>query len=113
MARVIITESLFKAIRKRFSTAEAQSIVDALESLEGNPHKGKILGAVDRVIIKEIRYQKYRFYCLTDGHILKFGSVEELASVLIKFVRMSEKKDQQRAIEEIKLILRSMGLEGF
>lgn len=31
----------------------------------------------------------------------------------MKFVRMSEKKDQQKVIEEIKRILRSIGEEGF
>ena len=35
----------------------------------------------------------YRFYFITDGHILKFGSAEELKFLLMRFIRMSEKKN--------------------
>ena len=60
----------------------------------------------------ELKEGKYRFYFITDGHILKFGSREEIAQLLIKFVRMSEKKDQPQAIAEVKRILQSMGFDG-
>ncbi len=56
---------------------------------------------------------KFRFYYITDGHILKFASEDELAYLIIKFVRLSEKKDQQKIIDEIKNVLGSMGFEGF
>lgn len=109
MARVIITESLFKTIRKRFSISEANLVIDSLESLETNPHKGKTLCTVEGILIKEIKHKKYRFYCVTDRHTLKFGTEDELASLLIKFVRMSEKKDQQKAIDSVKSTLKSLG----
>ncbi len=113
MARVIITESLFKTIQRTFDVAEADSILDALKSLETNPYKGKIPGTVGGIVIKEIRHKKYRFYCITDGHMLKFGTNEELAGLLIKFVRISEKKDQQKTITEVKSILRSFGFDAW
>ena len=58
-------------------------------------------------------YKKFRFYFITDGYKVKFLKAEELKDLLMKFVRMSEKKDQQKTIEEIKHILRSLGEEGF
>ncbi len=81
--------------------------------MKDNPRKGKNLANVGGILIKEVKYEKFRFYCITDGYILKFGSEEELASLLIKFVRMSEKKNQQKVINEIKKVLQSMGFEGF
>ena len=113
MAKVIITDALFKIIKKKFSTTEADLIIDILESLETKPHKGTALTNIGKVLIKEIKHKKYRFYCITDGHILKFGTEEEISSLLIKFVKMSDKKDQQKTINEIKHVLISMGFKGF
>ena len=113
MARVIITESLFLSIKKKFSRAEAEQILDSFETLGENPHRGKTLGSVAGIVIKELKRNKYRFYFITDGHVLKAGTEDELANLLIKFVRMSGKKDQQKAIEGIKSVLKSMGFEGF
>ncbi|MBI4439136.1 hypothetical protein HY640_04345 [Candidatus Woesearchaeota archaeon] len=83
-----------------------------MKQLEANPNQGKIIGSVGGVAIKEQKYEKFRFYCITDGHILKFGSDDELAGLLIKFVRMSEKKDQKVTINKIKNILKSFGFDG-
>ncbi|MFH1915792.1 MAG: hypothetical protein ABIJ21_00870 [Nanoarchaeota archaeon] len=82
-------------------------VISVIEILAGLVPRGG-----DEVVIKEIRYEKYRFYFITDGRILKFGTEDEFAKLLIKFVRMSEKKDQQQIINEIKAILRSMGFNA-
>ena len=39
--------------------------------------------------------------------------INDLKDLLIKFVRMSDKKTQQKTIDEIKAILRTFGEEGF
>jgi hypothetical protein len=113
MAKVIITQELFRDIQKTFSSTEANEIIDSFESLAQNPQKGKTLSSVAGILIKELKYGTYRFYFITDGHVLKAGTMEELAALLIKFVRMSEKKDQQKIIESIRSTLQSMGFEGF
>src|SRR3989344_2393081 len=110
MAKVVITRALQEEVLSRFK-ALAQDIFLSMKSLEENPHKGKAIGHVGGIVIKEIKYEKYRFYCITDGHVLKFGSADEIAVLLLKFVRMSEKKDQQKIIGEIKNILKSIGFE--
>jgi len=66
-----------------------------------------------RDVIKEIRKDSYRFYFITDGFKIKMLQKEELSDLLIKFVRMSDKKNQQKIIDEIKHVLRSIGEEGF
>ena len=113
MAKVIITEGLFKEIQKRFNRAEANKVLDLLETLEENPKKGKELGSIGGIVIKEIRYNKFRFYFITDGYRIKVLKAGELKDLIIKFVRMSEKKDQQQVIGEIKRVLRGLGESGF
>ncbi|MFH1073097.1 MAG: hypothetical protein V1743_06740 [Nanoarchaeota archaeon] len=111
MAKVIITASLKEEIFKRFK-AESERIFIQMKSLEKEPHKGKALSHIAEIVIKELKYEKYRFYFITDGRILKFGTEDELAALLIKFVRMSDKKSQQKVINEIKTILQSMGFDA-
>ena len=108
MAKVEIANSLLAEIEKKFK-GEAHDIVDLLETLEDNPHKGKALG----IVIKELRYKSFRFYFITDGEKLKVFDNDKLVDLLIRFVRMSDKKDQQKVIDEIKHILRTIGEEGF
>ena len=112
MAKVEIIHSLFEEIKKKFKE-ESHKIVDLMESLEANPTKGKTLGCVSGLVIKEVRYNNFRFYFITDSYKLKCLDAQSLTSLLIKFVRMSDKKDQQKIIEEIKQILRTLGGEGF
>jgi len=65
------------------------------------------------VLIKELKYGSYRFYFITDGFKIKMLKKEELNDLLIKFVRMSGKKDQQKVIDSIKAVLRNLGEQGF
>ncbi|MFT4261370.1 MAG: hypothetical protein ACMXX9_02985 [Candidatus Woesearchaeota archaeon] len=112
MARVIITESLKQKIFKNFKK-QSTIIFKHLKILENNPHKGKLLTSVNKFLIKEIRYEGFRFYFLTDGKILKFGTQEELANLLIKFVNMSDKKQQQKTIDQIKNMLENLSFDDF
>ena len=112
MAKVEIVPSLFQEIQDKFK-GEAHKIIDLLETLEKNPHKGKLLGNVGGIVIKELRYKNFRFYFITDGFKLKVMNESAIIGLLIKFVRMSDKKKQQKTIEEIKDILRKFGDGGF
>tara|TARA_Y100000034_G_scaffold118462_1_gene159113 strand:- start:372 stop:704 length:333 start_codon:yes stop_codon:yes gene_type:complete len=107
MAKVKIISSLFKEIKKRFK-GESHKVIDLLETLEENPHKGKLLGSIAGIVIKELKYKSFRFYFITDGSKLKIMDKEELTDLLIKFVRMSNKKEQQKTINEIKDVLRNL-----
>ncbi|MFA6462217.1 MAG: hypothetical protein WCV90_08200 [Candidatus Woesearchaeota archaeon] len=113
MVQVLFTDYFVEEIKKKFSEAEGNKILDLLETLEENPYKGKELCHVGKILLKEMRYEKFRFYFITDGYKLKFLKSEELKNLLIKFVRMSEKKDQQKVISEIKNVLLSLGEEEF
>jgi len=112
MVKVRIVKSLFEQIKKKFK-GEAHKVIDLIESLENNPKKGKPIGNVGNILIKELKYRSFRFYFIADGYKLKVLSAEKLKDLLIKFVRMSDKKSQQKTIDEIKNVLRSLGDEGF
>ena len=112
MARVEIVESLFEEIEKKFKR-EAVKIFDLMETLKDNPTKGKLLGSVGGIVIKELKYKNFRFYFLTDGFRLKCINKEDLTDLLLRFVRMSDKKHQQETINAIRHILLTLGPKGF
>ena len=112
MVKVEITEKLYEEIEKKFKK-EAGKILDLLMSLKNSSSKGKILGVAAGITIKELKYKSFRFYFITDGFKLKCLDEEDLVDLLIKFVRMSDKKTQQKTINEIKNILRILGPSGF
>ena len=112
MAKVEITKSLEEEINKVFK-GESVEVLQHIKSLENSPQKGKILGTVAGIIIKELKYNNFRFYFITDGFKLKCADQEHLIDLLLRFVRMSDKKHQQQVIDEIKHVLRNFGAGGF
>ena len=99
-------------INKKFKK-ESVDIFELMYSLKENPKKGKSIGQVGGVVIKELKYRNYRFYFITDGYKIKFLKEEEISDLMIKFIRMSDKKSQQKVIDGIKDILRKLREKGF
>lgn len=108
----MIAESLKNEVLKKFKK-ESKKIFKQMYSLEGNPNKGRVLGNVGGVVIKEIRYESFRFYFIINGEKLKIMDKSILTNLLIRFVRMSDKNHQKETIDEIKKILIQIGPEGF
>lgn len=112
MAVVFITPLLEKEINKKFKQ-EAVKIFSLLQSLQDYPKKGKEVGCIGGLVVKELKYKNFRFYFITDSYKIRFLKTDELKDLIIKVVRMSEKKDHQKVIDEIKALLRKLGEEGF
>ena len=112
MVKIEIVESLFEEIESKFKS-ESSEIFDLIDSLNDNPKKGKPLGTVEGLVIKEIKYKNFSFYFITDGFKLKFLGEDGLVDLLMRFVRMSDKKHQQDTINEIRHILQVVGPSGF
>ena len=112
MVKVIITPFLDREINKVFKQKSVE-VFELIYDLKENPYKGKDIAVIGKILIKELRYEKYRLYFITDGYKIKLMKASEIKDIVIKFVRMSEKKDQQKVIDEIKEILRKIGEEGF
>jgi len=110
--KVIITKRLENKINKKFKK-ESIRIFRLLYSLKENPKKGKSIGSVRNVLIKELKYENYRFYFVTDGHRLKLYDKKEINDLLFRFIQISDKNNQQKVIDEIRKVLRGLGEEGF
>ena len=112
MAIILITKNLEEEINKKFKK-ESIKIFEHIYSLKENPKKGKEIGVVGGILIKELKHKNHRFYFLVDGYKIKILSIKELSNCVLKFVRMSDKNTQQKVINEIKDILRKIGEEHF
>ena len=112
MAKVEILPSLEKAIYKQFKKESIQ-VLEYIKTLENSPKKGKPIGRVGGLAIKELKYKNYRFYFLADAYEIRVLDVKELQDILLQFVRMSNKKEQQKVIDEIRNILITLGPQGF
>lgn len=108
MVKVIIPYDLECEIDRKFG-GDSRKIFRLLRSVKDSPRKGKLLGVVDGVAIKELKYKSFRFYFLVDAHGIKFLGIDELKDLVIKFVRMSDKNSQQKVIKDIKDFLRKIG----
>lgn len=108
MAIVEVVPSLIEEIESVFKK-QGIEVLEYIKSLEQNPKKGKLLGTVGGIVIKELKYHNFRFYFITDGFKLRCFDSNELVDLLITFVRMSDKKSQQKVIEEIKRVLVMVG----
>ena len=112
MVEVRITKGLEKVIDKKFKK-ESIKIMKLMFSLKENHRKGKVVGQVGGILIKELKYKNFRFYFIIDGYKIKCLEAEELKNLIIKFVRMSDKKTQQKTIDDIKCILKNLGEDEF
>lgn len=112
MIKVIILNRLRDEIYKTFKK-DSSKIYSLIEDLQTSPSKGKILGAVGNMSIREIKYKNFRFYFIVDGHKIYLFNKDQIDELLIRFVRMSNKNNQQKTIDEIKFILQKIGEKGF
>ncbi|MAF99048.1 MAG: hypothetical protein CMH61_00395 [Nanoarchaeota archaeon] len=112
MARVEIVQSLKDEVLKKLKK-DSKTMFRLMQSLGENPQRGKTLSTVAGIVIKELKYKNFRFYFVTDGFKLKCMGEKELVDLLLRFVRMSDKKHQQKTINEIKNVLQTLGPMGF
>lgn len=113
MVIVKISKSLIKELIKRFPKEKAHKAIDLMESLKKDPHKGKLLGVVGAISIKELKFEGFRFYFIFDGYALQTFDEKKIVNLLFQFVRMSNKKEQQKTINQIKEVLKKIGTSGF
>jgi hypothetical protein len=107
VVEIEIVEDLKDEILKKFK-GDSKKIFRLMRSVKNSPNKGKLLGRIGRIAIKELKYKSFRFYFLVDAFKIKFLGAEGLDNLLIKFVRMSDKKSQRKVIGEIKDFLRKV-----
>jgi len=72
MARVEIVSSLAKKIKRKFKR-ESKKIIKLMRSLEENSNKGKRIGQVGGLTIKELKYKSFRLYFIIDENNLFYN----------------------------------------
>ncbi|MFC2134416.1 hypothetical protein ACFLTH_07340 [Bacteroidota bacterium] len=105
MIKIVILNSLRDKIYRTFKK-DSLKVYKQIEELKTNPNKGRILGHVGSVSIREIRYKTFRIYYIIDVYDLKLFNQEKLRELLIKFIELSKKNNQQQTIDKIKEILK-------
>ena len=105
MVKIVVSSILLKQLNKVFGQKKALEILDLFETLEENPKKGaeqsEIISTSDFSNLQGKEVGRFRFYFVCDNFKIKFLKVEELKDLIIKFIRMSKKDNQDRVIEEI------------
>ena len=90
MYRILTTEEFDRDFEK-LDTSIQRMIDNEIKQLETNPHVGKPLGYR---FFREKKVRNYRFYYLVyDEYVIVF------------VVAISSKKDQQKAIDKIRLLM--------
>lgn len=108
--KIHVKKELREQIYKTFKE-DSKKIYKLIRSLEENPNKGKKLGIVAGISIREIKYKTFRIYFLLEKNELYLFNKKEIQELLIKFIEMSKKNDQEKTIEEIKLLLKYIKFE--
>lgn len=128
MVEIIVSSQLLKQLKKIFGIKTALEILDLFETLQENPKKdaeqskilstpdfsnlkGKEVGRVGNIVIKELKYNSYRFYFVCDNFKIKFLKIDGIKDLVIKFIKMSKKNTQQETINEIKQLLKNLGFD--
>ena len=110
--KIEVSSYLKKEMRKKFGIKISLEFFKLFNSrLKENPNAGKRVGRVNNILIKELKYESFRFYYLVDGEKLKLVLENELTDLLIKFVNMSKKDNQKEIIGQIKEVLINMGFK--
>ncbi len=107
MIKIIILNSLRNEIFKKFKK-DSNKIYTLIDELKSNPNKGKILGHIGNISIRELKYKTFRFYFILDGYKLNLFNKDKLEELLIKFIAMSKKNNQQKTVDGIKSILETL-----
>ncbi|MFC1722885.1 hypothetical protein ACFL0V_01995 [Nanoarchaeota archaeon] len=110
MIKIIIVRSLRNELLKKLKK-DSLKVYKLIGELKSNPNKGKSLGHVGHISIRELKYKTFRFYYILDGHKLNLFNRDQLKELLIKFIAMSKKNNQQETIDEIKAILKTIGFD--
>lgn len=113
MIQVKLSPILIKKVRKTFKN-KAKKIFHWMCQLKENPNRGKFVASIGFVELRELKYENsFRFYFFTNQKLVKVLEEDELQSMIIKFVEMSKKKEQQKIINKLKEDLKKYGFDWF
>lgn len=113
MIKIKVSPVLVKKIKKTFKT-KSKKVFRAMNELNEHPNKGKLIASIGLVELRELKYENvFHLYFFTNEQLVKVLDEDELQAILIKFVEMSKKKEQQEIIDMLKVDLKKYGFDWF
>lgn len=108
MVSVRIDTALVKKLEKKFNKKELKELKRIFLSLEENPFQGDILFSFGNIVLKEKKYNSFRFYFIHSRKLLIIKDIDALKDEIIRFIEMSKKNDQQKIIDKLKIMLKKI-----
>ena len=106
---VEFSKEFIKELKKHTSKTQAKLLVKKLALT--SPSEGDFVAMISSIVIREKRLKSFRFYFIikdTKKHIV---TEEEIKNLIIKFVALSKKNNQQEVIDKLKEDLRKFGFK--
>ncbi len=104
---VEFSKLFLKKLKKHSSKSEAKDLVRKLAKT--TPSEGDFVALVSNIVIREKRLKAFRFYFIVDEKRKHVITKNELKELLIKFVALSKKNNQQEVIDKLKEDLQKFG----
>jgi hypothetical protein len=105
---VEFSKEFIKELKKHTSKTEAKSLVKKLAKT--TPSDGDFIALISNIVIREKRLNTFRFYFIVKDDKKHVITKEELKELIIKFVAVSKKNNQQEVINKLKEDLKKVGL---
>lgn len=106
---VEFSNKFIKELKKHFSKSEAKKIIIKLSLT--SPSEGDYIARISNIIIREKKIKTFRFYFITQDNKKHIITKQELKEMIIKFVALSKKNNQQRVIDKLKDDLNRYGFK--
>ncbi|MFT4327017.1 MAG: hypothetical protein ACMXYK_05935 [Candidatus Woesearchaeota archaeon] len=106
---VEFSKQFLKSLKKYCSKKDAKNLV--LQLSKTSPSDGDFVALVGNIIIREKRRDSFRFYFIiekTKKHVI---TKEELNDMLLLFIALSKKNNQQKVIDDLKKGLQKKGFK--
>ncbi len=109
MIEIRFTKKFLQELKQKFGKRKAIDYIEKFNiDLKKNPDNGKNIAHIGKILIKEIKINSFRFYFICEGFSLKLLLKGELIDLILIFVRLSKKNNQQKTIDEIKETLKKL-----
>ncbi len=106
---VEFSKQFIKELKKYSSKTQAKTIVKKLAS--STPSDGDFVALIANIVVREKRLKSFRFYFIVKDEQKQVVSTEELKNMIIKFVALSKKNNQQQVIDKLKEDLKNFGFK--
>lgn len=104
---VEFSKNFLKELQKYATKSQAESLVKKLAKT--SPSDGDYVALIGNIIIREKRNATLRFYFIVQNTIKHVITKDELNDMLVKFVALSKKNNQQKVIDTLKKDLQKFG----